>query len=103
MAFVTTYRPQTGGGSGPSSDLIWANEVFTETDPWDAGDLVLTLAHSVAQSGGIFIVSQGTPVYPEDYTFIAPDQIQIDFGGNPALTNPETGTWTFYIQYQYAA
>lgn len=98
MAFVQTYRKPVGS-SGPTTNLQWYDETFVETEPWDAGDLVLTLTHNVAQPAGIFLVSQDSTVYPVDYTFLAPNQIQIDFGGDPAIYD---GTWTFYVQYQYA-
>ncbi len=97
MAFIRTYRPTTGG-SGPASNLLWEKEVFEVTTYYDAGDLVLTLAHPIAQNDGLFLVSQGAPTYPVDFTIISPTEIQINFIVEPAFYG---GTWSFLVQYQY--
>ena len=99
MALIQTSRNCCdGGGSGQT--IAWERDLHAQTDPFTSGSLVITLTETPLDEDAIIVYSQDTPIQPGDYTFIAPNQIQIDFAGDPA-TDTDSGTWNFWIQYPY--
>lgn len=89
-----------GGGGGEGQNLAWARDLHAQTDAFTAGTLIITLSEIPVDEDAIVVYSQDTPIQPGDYTFLAPNQIQIDFDGDPA-TDTDSGTWNFWIQYPY--
>lgn len=101
MGYSFSTTAPGSGGSGPTQNYAWADDKFEVTDPFTPGSLNLALSQTVVFENGIFIVSEGMPLFPPDYTFIAPNQITIEFGADPA-TQTDDGIWLFHVQYQYA-
>lgn len=100
MALIQASRCCGGGGGGGGQTLAWERDLHEQTDPFASGDIVITLSENPFDPDAIIVYSQNTPIQPGDYTFIGPNQIQINFSGDPS-TDTDSGTWNFWVQYPY--
>lgn len=91
-------RVSNGGGGGQT--LAWALQTIGINFAWTAGGLALNLTNTPVSEEAIIVWSQGLPLSPDDWT-LGPGTIVIDFAADPAVDNPETGIWQFFIQYPY--
>lgn len=98
MAFVKSFRRNTGGGGGQT--LAWALDSFEQTTPFTSG-LALNLSQTPIDQDAILVWSQGLILNPDDWNYAA-GVVTILFSGDPAVDYPETGVWTFLVQYPYA-
>lgn len=97
MAYIKTYRRASGGGG---QALAWALDSFPQEDPFSSG-LTLNLSQTPLSANAIVVWSQGLPLNPDDWNYAA-GVVTILFSGDPAVDYPETGIWTFTVQYPYA-
>lgn len=100
MALIQASNNCCDGGGGSGQTLAWERDLHAQTDPFVSGDIVITLTENPIDEDAIIVYSQNTPIQPGDYTFTAPNQITINFGGDPS-TDTDTGTWNFWVQYPY--
>jgi len=100
MAFVTTYRKPAGGGSGPTSDLLWQNDREEETDPFSSG-YSIPLTHTPIDADSLIVYSQNNPLDTDDFNYDSgTNSVIILFSGDPA-TDTSNGIWVFRVQYPY--
>lgn len=101
MAIIQASRPPGSGGGGGQT-LAWALDLQAQTAAFTSGSLVIPLSETPLDADAISVVSQSTPIFPGDYSYLTgPPRIQINFSGDPA-TDTDSGTWNFWIQYPYA-
>lgn len=98
MSYVMSIRNQGGGGS-TAQDLAWQRNRVVETDPFSSG-YIITLTETPLDEDAITVWSQGMILDTDDYNYIAPNQIEILFGADPA-TDTSDGEWVFSVQYPY--
>lgn len=100
MAYVMSIR-NIGAGSSPAQAIAWARDRVEETNSFSSG-YIITLSETPLDADAIIVWSQGLPLDTDDYNYIAPNQIEILFSGDPA-TDTSDGVWVFSVQYPYAA
>lgn len=101
MAFVKTWRPKNGGGSGPTSNLLWKIDRFEVSAPFLSGT-TFALTQTPIDADSIIAYFQRAPMDSDDYSYLSgSNEIEIFFSGDPAIINPDTGTVIFWFQYPY--
>lgn len=100
MALIQAFNPVSASPTPPQT-LAWQRDRVEETDPFASG-YIITLTEEPLDEDAIDVWSQGQILDTDDYNFIAPNQIEILFSGDPA-TDTSDGVWLFSVQYPYQA
>lgn len=88
-----------GAGTPAPQELAWQRDRVVETDPF-ASFYIITLTETPLDEDAITVWSQGLVLDTDDYNYIAPNQIEILFSGDPA-NDTSDGEWVFSVQYPY--